>query len=303
MRSWERDLDAHLAVLRRFVELTDLPAGERRVLVSELERYIRLRLGRAIWMEPDVTRFHTEWYREFYRIIGVTDPFLGIKADATQVATALVSRLSPRSLRSAVLASILANRLDHGAPEPCTDLDPAEAGTLASRLFVDDFAALETAVRTAGHVAYLADNAGEIVVDLVVIRRILDANPRCQVSIAAKQSPMINDVTVEEVRALQLPEGVEVCSTGSNCFGAPEDEVSVEFRQMLRRADLIVAKGHAYLEFWSRYDEPKLFNLAYTKFPVVDGSAGVIPAGVPVIIGGRRGRGARRYAYDGPVGA
>jgi uncharacterized protein with ATP-grasp and redox domains len=199
-----------------------------------------------------------------------------------------------------VLGSILANRLDQGAPEPCTELDPAEAATLESRLFVDDFDRLEAAVRVAGQIVYLADNAGEIVLDLVVIERMREENPACRVTIAAKASPMINDVTVDEVRVLPLPGGVDVLSTGSNCFGAPEDEVSEEFRRRLGAADLIVAKGHAYLEFWCRFNVPKLFNLAYTKFPVVDGAVGEIPAGVPVIIGGRSGRGVRRYAFETP---
>jgi uncharacterized protein with ATP-grasp and redox domains len=297
VKSWERDLETHLTVLGRFVDLVGLPTGDATLLKRELERYVRVRITRGLWMHPDITRFHTEWYREFYRILDVDDPYRELKDRSMRAARELLRGMELPTLRDAVLACVVANLLDYGAPnlrESLSVEDFADLDRLA--LFVDDFDRLTDALGRARRVVWLADNSGEVLFDLVVLERLHILNPACTVDLVGKGGPMLNDVTADELGTLPLPPNSRVLSTGSNCFGVPEDEVSDELRTALRRADVVVAKGHSYLEFWVQYAAPTLFNLAYTKFPVRDALWPEIPAGVALVLwAGRYAEGKRPY--------
>lgn len=297
MKSWERDLESHLRVLNRFAELVRPTNDDAPIVAKELARYVRLRLARGQWMYPEITRFHTEWYREFYRTFDVEDPYHKLKDHASAMAGELLETLTLPTLRDAVLASIVANRLDYGAPELCTHLATSDFAFPPTDLFVDDFEDLARQLRQASSVLYLVDNSGEALFDAVVLERIHELNPACRLVLAAKSSPMLNDVTAVEASRLSLPPGVTVIATGSNCFGVPRDEVSDEFLHHLCTADIVVAKGQAYLEFWIGYDVERVFNVAWTKIPVVDAVMGHIPPGVGLILSSARYR-SGKPTYD-----
>jgi uncharacterized protein with ATP-grasp and redox domains len=295
VKSWERDLETHLTVLGRFVDLVGLPASEAELLKRELERYVRVRIARELWMHPDITRFHTEWYREFYRILDVDDPYRTLKDRSMRAAHELLASLELPTLRDAVLACVVANLLDYGAPNLRESLSADDFAHLDRLpLFVDDFERLADALGRARRVVWLADNSGEVLFDLVVLQRLRRLNPACTVDLVGKGGPMLNDVTADELAALDLPANCRVLSTGSNSFGVPEDEVSDDLKAALRDADVVVAKGHSYLEFWAHYAMPTLFHLAFTKFPVRDALWPEIPEGVALVLW------AGRYAEGKP---
>jgi uncharacterized protein with ATP-grasp and redox domains len=302
MKSWQREIDTHLDQIDRLIELADLPSPDAAVLAGELRRYMKVRLERRQWMPSEITRFHTEWYRELYRTLGVTDPYASIKRQSNELARRLLDGLVIGTLREAVRASIVANRMDYGAAslDRTGPLIGSEdfRGFAELPLLVDDFQALEEAILRARSALYLVDNHGEVLFDRVVIERIHEVNAACRVSAACKSRPMLNDVTVDEARALGLGEVASVISTGSNCFGVPEEEASDEFKRVLRESDVVISKGQAYLEFWIGYDVDNVFNLAHTKFPVEDAAMGRIPAGENLILASTRyGKGKRPYRF------
>ena len=304
MKSWERDPRTHVNVIRRLVDMTDMPPEDARLVAGELERYVFQRIDEGRWLPEEITRFHTQWYREIYRVMGVADPFSKIKRRSNAWAAEVIGGLELASLRAAVVASIIANRLDYGALEHTPDELPLDAddfaGLESTAFLYDDFEELEAALRGARRILYLVDNSGEVLFDKVVIERIRGLNAGARVAVAAKASPMLNDATIGELAELGFEDLAAVVSTGSNCFGVPEDEVSAEFAAELRSADVIVAKGQAYLEFWLSYDMPNLFHLVSTKFPINDPRFGEVPKGENLILGSDRYRhGRSRYAFDG----
>jgi uncharacterized protein with ATP-grasp and redox domains len=261
-----------------------------------------VRLSRDLWMEPEITRFHTEWYRELYKVLGLTDPYREIKEQSMAAATALLRRLGLGSLKEHVVACVIANRLDYGAPDLPEGLAAADfARVEPGFLHVDDTDALLADITTAREIVYLADNCGEVVFDLALIERIGEVNPGCVVSLCAKGKPMLNDVTVADLEHVALPANCRVVSTESNCFGVPEDEVPAALRQRLASADLVIAKGQAYLEFWIHYGLETVYNLACTKYPIADAVLGVIPARVGLVLSARRYAAGKR-AYGAAVG-
>ena len=292
MKSWDRDPNSHIGIVPVLLELSDLPDAEKKMLRRELERYMKERLNRRLWMQPSITEFHTEWYRELYRIIGVQDPYKDLKRRSAAAALQLLRTVSPAGLRGAVLAAIVANRLDFGV---IGDLNPHTKLVLQDfenledlPLLIDDFQPLISCLKGARRLLYLADNHGEVLFDLILIDEITRINQSITVHLAGKSGPMLNDVTYEELAGLSLPCNCVALSTGSNCFGVPENEVSPEFKNILASADVVIAKGHAYLEFWNEYGIDNVFNLATTKFAIRDGSLGEIPKGANVILWSRR---------------
>lgn len=297
MKSWERDLASHLTVLQRLLDLAGLPSAQATVLRQELERYMTVRLSRDLWMEPEITRFHTEWYRELYKVLGLTDPYRAIKEQSMGAAAGLVRQLGLTSLKQHLLACVVANRLDYGAPEMPEGLAAADfAGVDPGFLHIDDSEALLAEMGSAREIVYLADNCGEVVFDIALIERIGALNPTCTVFLCAKGKPMLNDVTVADLEHVALPANCRLVSTDSNCFGVPEDEVPADLRRRLVNADLVIAKGQAYLEFWIHYGLTPVYNLAYTKYPIADPVLGVIPARVGLVLSARRyAKGKRTY--------
>ena len=299
MKSWQREVHTHLAIIRTFLDLAQLPETEAGTIRQELERYLSVRLDRKLWMHPEITRFHTEWYREFYRIAKVADPYKQLKEASNVRATEVLQTLDLNTLRKAVLASIVANRMDFGAVDPRISplaLHPDDFHHVP--VLFDDFFLLDQAVRNAKRILYLVDNHGEVLFDKTVMQRIKELNTGCEIFIGAKESPMLNDVTCEEALQLGLHPLGRVVSTGSNCFGVPEDEVSETFLSVMKTADVIIAKGQAYFEFWLNYDVPNVFNLVHTKVPIADDFLGRIPAGSNLIVSSPRYRhGKRPYKY------
>lgn len=301
MKSWNREFRTHVDIIESFLELAELPSDERDLLKKELRRYMTVRVKRGLWMQPEITRFHTEWYREFYRLLGGTqDPYLMLKQKSNEHVAHIIKGLDIHDLRQAILASIIVNKLDFGAIDYCHAGMPVEIRDFENisnlPLMFDDFDYFLERFSNARQLLYITDNNGEVLVDRLVLEQMMALNPRCDLYIAGKATPMLNDVTVDELRALQFDKLGHIISTGTNCFGVPEDEVSVEFLRILQAADMVVAKGQAQLEFWIGYDISNIFNLAHIKFSIRDSVLGEIPKGCNVLLNSARyGLGKKRY--------
>ena len=83
MKSWERDEHTHFDVMARFFQLAEHADSAHQPIQEELARYMRVRLSRGHWIPEDITQFHSEWYREFYRVLGVDDPYRDLKRRST----------------------------------------------------------------------------------------------------------------------------------------------------------------------------------------------------------------------------
>jgi uncharacterized protein with ATP-grasp and redox domains len=301
MKSWERDPESHLLVIDRVLELVKPPPGRVAVLRAELRRYMGGRVERGRWLEPEVTRLHSEWYRELYAVIGTRDPFAEVKDRSNRAAEALLAEVGPRSLEEWLGLSILANRLDFGffefgdgkmlLPGGFFALTPGKLAELP------ELPRLAAMLRGARRVLFLPDNHGEIIFDREVARAILAENPRCQITFAGKGWPLLNDVTAKELIELGITKIAEVISTGTNSFGAPRSEVSAEFLAAFRSSDVVLAKGQAHLEFWLSYSVTRLFNLVHLKIPVRDAVFGELEPGRNLLLASEF-YGAGKPAYE-----
>ena len=96
-------------------------------------------------------------------------------------------------------------------------------------------------------VVYLADNAGEIAFDKLLVSELkkLGAHP----TVAVKGGPALNDATMKDAEYVEMGEVSDnIVTTGADAVGLIPEECSREFLRIYNSADLVVAKGMAYAE-------------------------------------------------------
>jgi uncharacterized protein with ATP-grasp and redox domains len=107
---------------------------------------------------------------------------------------------------------------------------------------------------------YLLDNAGEVVIDKFVIDAFEDM--RKDVKVSPKSSPVINDVTAEELDGLGF-DSEKIVSSGA-FVGVSLKEAPKEFIDLLFDPDyLIIAKGMGNYETLSEFEDKLKGRLIY----------------------------------------
>jgi damage-control phosphatase, subfamily I len=195
--------------------------------------------------------------------VGESDPYREMKDESNQLALevypALKSRVeySADPLDTAVRLAIAGNIMDVAVKGDVGQMDVHEAieDALAGSLDgdLDEFA---KAVSTADSILYLADNAGEIVLDRLLIERL----PIERVTVAVRGGPIINDATMVDARVAGITELVAVIDNGADVPGTILDECSAVFRRRFNEADLVIAKGQGNYETLSEVGKDLFFS-------------------------------------------
>ncbi len=111
---------------------------------------------------------------------------------------------------------------------------------------IDDSALLEGRVKKSGFILYLADNAGEVFFDISLLALM---RKYTRVVYVVKESPVQNDITLEEIRRAGLEKQVgEVMTTGTATPGIDFTQASESFKKAFQKADFVFAKGMGYYE-------------------------------------------------------
>ncbi|MDZ4199137.1 MAG: ARMT1-like domain-containing protein [Kiritimatiellia bacterium] len=180
-----------------------------------------------------------------------TDPYQTMKNRMNQMALNLLPALvrdaqnQPDPREAVVRLAIAGNLLDAGSKSRL-ELDdlPAVMQTLWTGPFSGCVADLFRAAEEAHCILYLADNAGEIIFD----RLLIEALPAEKITVAVRGGPVLNDATLEDAEAAGIPEISPVMDNGSDAPGTVLSDCSTEFCEWYERADLIIAKGQGNYE-------------------------------------------------------
>jgi uncharacterized protein with ATP-grasp and redox domains len=135
----------------------------------------------------------------------------------------------------------------------------------AKDLVVDDVESAYELAKKAKEVLYLADNAGEIVFDTLLVEQL--KNMGLRVTYAVKGGPVINDATMEDVEFSGMDKLADkIVTTGTDAVGLLQKEVSTEFLEVYNSAELVFAKGMGYAETLTEFKLTKPhFLLLRTK--------------------------------------
>lgn len=229
-------------------------------------------------------------HRAIRRELANPDPFREVKARMNRMARDLVPAMRariaahPEPRAAAVRVAIGGNLLDVGAKTQIAAEDlPAHLESIWSKPLRGDVAGFFAAAERARSILYLADNAGEIFFDRLLLERL----PAGRITVAVRGSPVLNDATREDAAAAGIPDLAPVVDNGSDAPGTILDDCSAEFRDRFARADLVLAKGQGNYETLSEVDKD-IYFLFTVKCPLVASRVGEPVGSLVVKPGGMR---------------
>jgi len=262
----------------RFV--TDDPAVHERIVRDALHAAAEMDLAQS---PPVVAQ---EIHRQLRRITGVDDPYRAVKDAFNRMALDMLPELRSKVRRAAdplamaLRLAIAGNVIDLGVDGDLAESDARDAVTRAlNEPFHGELDPFRRAVGDARGILYLADNAGEIVFDRLLIEHL----PAGRVTVAVRGGPILNDATLSDAEAAGLGDLAEVIDNGSDAPGTILEDCSERFQRRFARADLVIAKGQGNFETLSD-ESADMYFLFKAKCPVIASHIG-LPVGTHVLTG------------------
>jgi uncharacterized protein with ATP-grasp and redox domains len=257
------DLECFPCLLRQAVEAGRLATGDEGKRLEVVRAALRI-LGEA---PPDSTppllclRVH----EEVKRITGNADPYRELKRAFNRLAREMYPELrrkvegSPDPLLTAVKLAIAGNVIDVG-PGMDFDLRRTVSEVLARDLSLNHLEHLRRELGRSSTVVYLADNAGEVLFDRLLIETLGDKH----VIYVVKKDPLLNDASREDAEFAGMGELAEVVEVELD----PQTVYTPSQAALLREAELVISKGQGNYETLEGTGA-NLFYLLMIKCPVV----------------------------------
>ncbi len=192
------------------------------------------------------------------------DPYEGLKHQSNAMALRILPEMlkivdgksnAKDRFRTSVLIAAAANSIefdvsgrDFSLNELKTTIDHVE-----DDLAIDQIEEFRRLCQSAKTVLYLMDNAGELVLDMILIREMKRFGAK--VTAVVKGGPVLNDATMVDAAEVHLGDYADrVADTGAPAIGINLERSSVEFRALFMSSELIVAKGMGNFESMTEFD-------------------------------------------------
>jgi uncharacterized protein with ATP-grasp and redox domains len=264
-------------LISRVLYESQLSTDDSRTQLTALDAAIQAICSTGL--EVPISVLSTQVHRAAYRALGDNDPYRDEKQLANETAFKLLSKVkeiverSGDKFRKAVIAAIIGNTFDFGVLGFEVDAENFERQVDAMYrhgLDIDDTDEMRELLDT---VVYIADNAGEIIYDGLLIEQIKRLGG--DVTLVVRGGSILTDATIEDAWAFGLEKIADrVITTGSNAVGVSMEETSAELQEVLPTASLIIAKGMANFEMLSEYHFKPIAYLMRVKCAPVGEAVG-----------------------------
>lgn len=129
-------------------------------------------------------------------------------------------------------------------------------------LIIDDANRIYELAKKADEILYLADNAGEIVFDTLLVEQL--KNMGVTVIVGVKGDAVLNDATLEDAKISGMNKiADQLITTGTDAVGFAPKEFSKEFLDVYHSVDMVFAKGMGYAETLTEYKLEKPHALLF----------------------------------------
>jgi hypothetical protein len=214
------------------------------------------------------------------KITGVKDPFKEIKENSNKLTLSFYPKLKQKiessedRLLTTLKLSIAGNIIDYGVKNSINVEE--EINKIFNEGFKSDNDNNKTVFRyqefkeilsKVKHIIYLADNAGEVVFDRLLIEELTEKLGK-KVIYVVRDKPIINDALMEDALFCGINKVAKVISSGSDAPGTLLKYCSPEFIRIYQKAELIISKGQGNYEALSEEDK-LIFFLFKAKCPVI----------------------------------
>ena len=216
--------------------------------IEEIKREIKI-LDKDAFNYKTAPAFHEKIYTIVKRISKNADPYKEIKERDIKLALSLYKRMeelikkSPNTLESAIKLSVIGNLLDSAIIKDA-GLKEVLENEFTSNCPIWDIKDFEEDIKKAKTVLFIADNAGETVFDLFLLKELKGK----KIYYSVRSNPIINDAVKEDAIASGVEKYAQIIESGSNAPGTIISKTSKEFLDLYNKADLIISKGQGNLE-------------------------------------------------------
>ena len=215
-------------------------------------------------------------------LLNTDDPYKEIKKESNEKALELYPIIenmvsqSSHPLSLAIELSCAGNIIDYGVSPEGIDVEKEIRAIIAhsekkiarepSSIFaINDFI---STIEKAHSLLFIADNAGEIVFDKLLLETIKTLYPDISIIVAVRDTPILNDALIEDAYAVGLDSSARIISSGVSTPGTVLKFASQEFLDLFYSSDMVISKGQGNFEALS--DEPRdIFFLLLTKCEVI----------------------------------
>ena len=259
--------------LRRLVRQAAERATEDPLLRTKaIEEGLKL-LDSEFSLEKTSISVSTRLHRVVRTVTGNPDPYRQMKDTEIKMAKDLLTtqKSNPgQDLRNCLKFAVKGNAIDFFRDQKAIEQDLISPVEFA----LDDTGKLEPMLKLTKSILYLADNAGEVLFDLPLIKLLADFAP---VTYVVKESPVQNDITLADLERFGMSRELSrVITTGTDTPGVDMSMASAEFKDEFENTDLVLAKGMGYWETLSELPaKGKVFYLLKAKCQPVARSLGV----------------------------
>jgi uncharacterized protein with ATP-grasp and redox domains len=203
-----------------------------------------------------------------YQLSNNSDPYREIKKRCTENLLALYTQLrtyivsSKDSLYTALTFAAVANAIDLGADHNF-DFNNTINALFYREFDISKYSEFKKTLKKAKRILYIADNAGETVLDKLLIEQL-----NKPVIYAVRSKPIINDATIDDARHAGIDSIAEVISSGCDAPGTILKLCTTQFKKNFWSADMVISKGQGNYETLSDLNRP-IFFLLQLKCSVV----------------------------------
>ncbi len=247
---------------------TDDEAVQERV-IKEIFKHLESVSSNASTMEV-----LTETQLIVKRITECEDPYKEIKRKSNEVAMRLYPKLkemvasSSDPLLTAARIAAAGNVIDFVKGFK-GNLESAVAETMKREFALNDYDKFKSSIATSRRITYLADNAGEVVFDRVLIEEL-----NCPVTYVVKSGPWGNDATMEDALFAGIDGVARVIACGTSNPLTILSSGSKELLEAMDSADVVIAKGGSYYEFLAE-EERNIFYIFMVVCPLNARDSGI----------------------------
>lgn len=215
-------------------------------------------------------------YGSITKTLDHDDPYSDIKKKYNKIALGYINDLrdyinnAEDKLQAAINISVAGNIIDFGSQIEKFNIKETLSKAINEGFLVNDIKDFKEKISQANTLFFLADNAGEIVFDKLLLETIKILYPNLKIYIALRGKPIINDVTKNDIEGLGLEEIGTIIESTKPTPGFWPDYCDENCKKIYKSADIIISKGQGNFETLSEFDDDRVFFLFIIKCSVVE---------------------------------